>query len=180
MSREAVPGDAAGELRRAFDHAFTVAPERDGRQEEALIAIRVGGQPYALLRRQILGLARMPRMTPVPSPIPHLAGVIGLRGQVVPVFRLAGFVETRAPVNNPRWLALVDGEEVLGLGFDELDGQFSVPVRHLYQQEDGPDAGPVRQVARIGTTVRPILEVPLIVEQACVAAHAKRKGNEEP
>jgi hypothetical protein len=54
----------------------------------------------------------------------------------VPPVRLCGIPE---PVNTPRWLALVDGEGMLGLGFDEFDGQFNVPAQHLYQQANGPE-----------------------------------------
>lgn len=139
MSSEATTKDPASELRRAFDHLFALPPERKIEQEEALIAIRIGGRPYALRQRQILGVARMRRLVPVSSPLSHLAGVTGLRGLVIPVFRMSGFVESREPVNTPRWLALVDGEAVLGLGFDEFDGQFNVPAQHLYQQANGPE-----------------------------------------
>ena len=131
MSSEAPTKDPASELRRAFDHLFALPPERKIEQEEALIAIRIGGRPYDLRQRQILSVARMRRLVPVSSPLSQLAGVIGLRGLVIPVFRLS--------VNTPRWLALVDGEGMLGLGFDEFDGQFNVPAQHLYQQANGPE-----------------------------------------
>ena len=179
MSGAGVPGDPIRELRSTFDNAFAVALAEKGEAEETLIAIRIGSRPYALWQRQILGVSRVRRLVPVSSRLPQLAGVIGLRGLVVPVFRLSGFVQSREPVTSPRWIALVEDGGTLGLGFDGFDGQCNVPGEQLYRQEEGPEAGAVRQVARIGSVVRPIVEVPLVLQQLRPAAQAPTKGNEE-
>ncbi len=104
----------AAELRRAFDETFAAPPQTHDAALEQMLAITIQGERYAIRVSGISGLA-VPKgkVLPVPSSVPELLGLTGIRGTVVPVFSLAwllGFGQSAAALaedtglGEPRWL----------------------------------------------------------------------------
>jgi purine-binding chemotaxis protein CheW len=55
---------------------------------ELYIAFRVAEADYALPARQVLQLESFESATPVPGTLPHVAGIVQVRGRIVPVIDL--------------------------------------------------------------------------------------------
>ena len=66
-------------LRQAFDRSFALPPSQASQEVEDLLTIRVAGDPYAILLRDIAGMVTGPRVVPVPAVTPDLLGLAGSR-----------------------------------------------------------------------------------------------------
>jgi hypothetical protein len=84
FSREAV-----ARLREEFDASFAAAPPPARERPRDFVFVRVGKLRLALAAGQIQGIEQRSRIVPVPSTVPALLGVTGVRGAIVPVFRMA-------------------------------------------------------------------------------------------
>jgi chemotaxis signal transduction protein len=99
----------APELRRLFDRSFAEPRRPPSGASEDLIAVRVGGDPYALRLAEIAGLQvdrKVVAVPPSPGATGGFRGVVAVRGNLAPVYDL------RALLGYPdgpagRWLALV-------------------------------------------------------------------------
>ncbi|HYL62684.1 MAG TPA: chemotaxis protein CheW [Candidatus Methylomirabilis sp.] len=154
------------ELRRVFDEA-RAAPFSSGAAEltEDLLAIRVSRDAYAVKASEISGLATDRKIVPLPSPIPELLGVAGIRGALVPVYSLAMLLGYNADTERTRWLALCGSEDPVALAFSEFDGYVRIPVTQLYAAEQKDVARThVQQVVRATDMVRAVVSIPLIRE----------------
>lgn len=120
--------EAALVLRREFDLSFAQAPGRGTEQRASLLAIRIGGDPYAIRVADINGIHADCHIMALPTPIPELRGVAGFRGQMVPVYDLAALLGY-ARCASPRWLVLLGQRrrEALALAFESFEMHFSVP-----------------------------------------------------
>jgi chemotaxis signal transduction protein len=123
---EAARGVAAVDaLRRQFDRGFA-APARVAADDvEKLLALRVGGDAYAVRLADINGLLVEQAPAALPSAMPEFLGVCGLRGAVVPVWSLGALLGYGADREIPRWMILVgergDGR-TLALAFEHFEG----------------------------------------------------------
>jgi purine-binding chemotaxis protein CheW len=82
-------------MRRAFDDAFRRAREERADTSEALIAIGVGGLPFAFRMRDVSALEVDKRIALLHGGPPGLLGITQMRGTLVPVYGLAGLVGGR-------------------------------------------------------------------------------------
>jgi chemotaxis signal transduction protein len=156
MKVERTPSSArAGELRRDFDRSFA-EPPRSGRDEfEALLRLRVGGDPYAIKVAEVTGLIADRLIVSLPAAAPEFLGIVGLRGSVVPVWSLSALLGYPASAEVPRWLILVGGDgnrQALGLAFEQYDGHLSVPRAAL--SGDGASGQEVPARSFVGQSVR--------------------------
>ncbi len=161
--------DRAAELRARFDRGFAEPPHPGAVATVDLLAIRLGGAPYALRLGELAGLFADRAVTPLPTEIPALLGVAGFRGAIVPVYdlrRLLGCAAT-AP---PRWL-VVTTQLAVGFGFDGLDGHLRIPVDAIAR---GDGAEHARELARTAE-LRPI-----VAFASVLAAIARRAGPAHP
>lgn len=150
----------AAVLRQAFDGAFAEAAAACNARTEDLLAFRVAGEPYALRLAAVAGLSTDRRIAAFPGVpgVPGLLGLAGVRGGLVAVYGLRALLGL-PPGPSPRWIARLRCERAVGLAFDELDGYL-----RLAPGEVAPAAGPagegchVREVARAGDVLRPILD----------------------
>jgi chemotaxis signal transduction protein len=145
----------AGQLRRDFDQGFA-EPLRSGKEElEALLTLRVGGEPYAVKIAEITGLIADRRIVSLPAMAPAFLGIVGLRGSVVPVWSLGALLGYAANTEVPRWLILAGGDgnrQALGLAFEQYDGHRSVPRTAL--SESGAPDQEVPTPSFVGQSVR--------------------------
>lgn len=151
-------------MRRAFDQSYAVPPAGESASLERMIMIRLGGEPFVMRAGQITGLAKANRIVPLPSRIPEMLGLAGIRGTLVPVFDLAGILQLKSRTSTPSWLALVNCEVCIALGFDEFNGQEELTPASLYADESHIPRRHVQLLARIGSSVQPVIDVPSILE----------------
>jgi purine-binding chemotaxis protein CheW len=149
------------ELRREFDEAFARAPSLPGVAGGAhnMLAVRVGGEPFAIPVAQIEGMFADRRVVPLPTPLPELLGVANFRGRVAPVYDLAAFLLGSAARGPLRWLVLVRGRAAFGLAFDAFEGQLSVPPESL------STGAPGREAVCLDGTVRSVVHLPSVAQE---------------
>jgi chemotaxis signal transduction protein len=147
----AVP-DKAAELRQAFDRSFAVPPPNASEEIEDLLTIRVAGDPYAIRLRDIAGMVAVRKVVPVPAATPHLLGLLGIRGNIVPVFGLASILGYPQGPEPPRWMILCGGEQPIGLAFSDFEGHLRISRSCLHDQVANTVAG-----------VRTVIDIPPVV-----------------
>ncbi|WP_229072636.1 chemotaxis protein CheW [Actinoplanes sp. DH11] len=148
-------------LRTDFDRSFAEPARTVGADSVELLAIGVGGRPYALRLSQASGVHPDRAVTALPTPVPALLGVAGFAGAVVPVYDLAALLGHPIP-ERPRWLVLTTGAPPLALAFHRLDHHLRVPVVDVVEGSIG-DAGPgtyLQGLVRLPDGNRPIVDVP--------------------
>lgn len=153
----------AAELRVAFDQSFTLPHRTDSEKGENLLEVRIGREAFALRLSEISGLFSERKITPVPSPVTALMGVVSFRGAIMPVYNLQGFF-TQPLAEPPRWLAIAAGAPI-ALAFHHFDGHSQVLKKDLLPREEQQMAGRyVRDFARLQTLACPIVHVPSIID----------------
>jgi purine-binding chemotaxis protein CheW len=145
MTVSDAPTSRAAELRNAFDRSFAQAPSPEGGALESLLKIRLGANPYALRLSDVSGLFADKKMTWLPSPVPELLGMAGLRGTVLPVYDL-GMLLGCPRAAAPRWLVVAAGAPV-ALAFEAFDGYLSVRAEGIERQ------------------VQMVIDLPSVIEQ---------------
>src|SRR5687767_2494317 len=132
-------------LRQAFDRSFAEEPSAQAEAPEDLLAICVGGAPYAARVAQIAGLLVDKKITALPAPAPALIGLAGFRGGLVAVYDLRALLGYAAGAAS-RHILLAAGQAGVGLLFDGLDGYL-----RLSRESIAPAAQPLpytREIAR--------------------------------
>jgi chemotaxis signal transduction protein len=157
----------ADELRTAFDREIARPPGSLAAATEELLAIRVGGEPYALRRADVAGLFADKVITPLPGDVAALLGLGGFRGVLVPVYDLRVLLGGTGAAA-PRWLVTAAAASV-GLAFDGFEALVRVP-RDAFVGRDAA-VGHVHHVVQTPTGLRPVVAVPSILE--AIRAHAR-------
>jgi len=153
--------ERALELRREFDRSFA-EPPRDGREPVAdVLAIRVGGDAWALRMEHLSHLASGRKVVPVPSRRPELLGVATVRGVLVPVFSLARLLGYAAPPGAPRWLAACGAGPDAAFAFDVFERYLRVPAAAFSRADTRRPH--VEELVREGETVRTVVHLPSIL-----------------
>jgi purine-binding chemotaxis protein CheW len=141
------------QLRSGFDRSFAAIP-RSGEDRASVILIRVAGEVLAIRPCEISGLVKSRKIVPVPSRLPELLGVTALRGALVPVYDLAALLGVPRGTGGLSWLILAPGDTPIALAFDGFEGQ-EIP-EWLGEPSERQH---VRQLVRVGSTIRALLDV---------------------
>jgi purine-binding chemotaxis protein CheW len=127
--------DRAAALRARFDRSFAEPPRGAAAATEDLLAIRLGGAPYALRLAELAGLFADRKVAPLPSAVRELLGVAGFRGAIVPVYDLRLLLGCTATAP-PRWLVIA-AQLPVGFGFDVLEGHLRVSADAIATGDGG-------------------------------------------
>ncbi len=166
--------DRATRLRRDFDAGFAEEARASSEAHENLLAVGIGGDPYALRLSEISELATGFSIVPFPTRDRAFLGVATLHGRALPVFGLAeilGYVSA----TRPRWIVLVG--ESGGLAFERMDGSLRARPRDF--APGGDESRPLRGVVRDREIVRSVLDVPAIERRIRTHARPARTRKEE-
>lgn len=117
--------ERVAEMRRAFDEAFAMEPSLADEASERLLTLRISGDRFAVRMSEVGGIARCPRVEPLPSRVPALLGLTGLRGELTPVYALALLLGYPVP-ETPRWILLSKRAPTTGLAIEDFGG--CIPV----------------------------------------------------
>ena len=134
------------------------------RLEDELFAIEAGSV------REILDLVPV---TEVPNASPFAAGLINVRGRVVPVFDLAALADRAMSTRGPAYLAIAAGLAPVGLLFRGAIEYVEVPgvevddARHLLR-----GAVHLAGAARVAGTLVRLLDVPGITAEIAARTEA--------
>jgi purine-binding chemotaxis protein CheW len=118
-------------------------------EEERCVIVRVGEERYAFPIRQVREVVGAPSLTFVPRCPHHVAGVMNLRGQVLPVVDLRRRLGLRGGEGGERKVVVADWSgEAVGLLVDEVEAVGEVAVAETEEEIRGESW--VRGVARSG------------------------------
>jgi purine-binding chemotaxis protein CheW len=161
-------GATAATLRRHFDEAFAAPASSIIVPLEDLLAIRVGSDPYALRLSEIAGFHVGVKIVPVPSPVPQLLGIVGIRGMMVPIYDLAALLRY-PPEANSRWFVLARAPQPVGFAFETFESHLQVSQASLAgsNDEDSGMGGTVqhmRGTVRAAGVLRPIIQLASMLE----------------
>lgn len=160
-------------MRREFDLSFVRAQKVDAAAQR-LLAVHVGGDPYAIRFDEIGGLFVDRHVVPLPTSLPELLGLAGFRGQVVPVYDLAMLLGYSREALS-RWLLLARFREPVALAFDSFDAHLAVgPEQIVTSVADGLQGAPhdgraprahLSDAVRDENAVRPIIRLQSVMEE---------------
>lgn len=162
------------ELRNVFDRARALPFSAQAvEQTENLLAIRVSRDGYAIRVNEIAGLTNDKKIITVPSSIPELLGIAGVRGTLVSVYCLSALLGYGPEEKQTRWLALCGTEDPVGLAFHNFEGyvQVSRVQFHAAKQKDATQKYVTHMTGATGA-LRAVISIPLVRE-----AIQKRCGN---
>lgn len=154
------------ELRNVFDRARTLPfSAQAAEQTENLLAICISRVAYAIRVSEIAGLTNDKKIITVPSSIPELLGIAGVRGTLVSVYCLSALLGYNLEEKQTRWLALCGTEEPVGLAFNNFEGYVQVPrvQLHAAKQKDATHKH-VTHIAGATGMLRAVISIPLIRE----------------
>ncbi len=170
--RRAPIESVASRLRREFDDSFAQAPGATRAAAHRFLAIRVGGDPYALALSEVAEVHGARRVTRLPLDVPELLGVASLRGIVAPVYDLAVFLGYRR-ADAPAATVLARATAPIALAFDAVEPHLTLDSDALVRAPAGDAAGPRPHVAGLLKTtagVRPIVDLPSVLEKIALRA----------
>jgi chemotaxis signal transduction protein len=163
----------AAELRVAFDRGFAAPPPPTAPPHLDLLAIRCAEHGFALPLADVLAVYTERKIVAVPSPIPELLGLVGVRGLVAPVYDLRSLLGYGGGAA-PRWFALVRAPEPFAVGFELFEQHLRVPLADVIVAT-ADAAGPhpfARGSVRLATGPRPLLDLTVLF----AAVTGRRKG----
>jgi purine-binding chemotaxis protein CheW len=151
-------GARAHALRSAFDRTFSEPPALAAASTEDLLAVTIAGDAYALRVSELSGLVSNRKVVAVPTRAPHLLGVAGVRGVLVPVYGLASLLGYDGARPQSPWLALCGRQEPVALAFEQLDGFLRVPRADLHPVGIEPSKQHVAEGVRTGSVTRRVVD----------------------
>lgn len=158
----------AADLRKAFDHSFTLPHRTDAEPGESLLEIGIGHDAFALRLNEISGLFSERKITPVPSSVAAILGVVSFRGTILPVYSLQAFFN-QPPAEPPSWLVIA-AMAPIALAFHRFAGHLQIPTKDILPRDDSMQAGNsstgnyVRDYARVLSATRPIIHLPAVID----------------
>jgi purine-binding chemotaxis protein CheW len=164
MTEPTALGEKAGELRRRFDASFALPLSAGAAESEDLLNVRVGEQGFAIRLRDIAGLFSRRVIVPIPSRVPGVLGLAGIRGEVVPVFGLSGLLGLGQETEPPGWLVLSVPPQPIALAFPAFEGFVRLPQRSLHGgHRDSAPQPYLHEFITTGAETRAVISVPLLV-----------------
>jgi chemotaxis signal transduction protein len=158
-------GNAAAKLRDAFDASFAALPVAGAAAVHDYLAIRVGGDPYAIRLGEIAGLHRDRRVVPVVCEAPEVLGIIGLRGAIVPVYDLRTLLGYPKGESG-RWLVIAHApSSAVAFAIDQFESHLR--VSDAAEERAGMDdhaSRHLRGAVRGGDVVRPLIDLSSVIE----------------
>jgi purine-binding chemotaxis protein CheW len=138
-----------------------------------LLAIRCADHGFALPLSEVLAVYTERKIVAVPSPVPELLGLVGVRGLIAPVYdlhSLLGYGSGAAP----RWLALLRAPEPFAVGFELFEQHLRIPLADVNAATaDGASPHPfARGSVRLATGPRPLIDLTVLI----AAVAGRRKG----
>ena len=163
MSRQAEQlAELAARLREEFDRSFAEAPGQNGADYEDFLGISLGQDRFALCLTDVCGLVTGKKVIPLPGPLAEFIGIVGLRGQIMPVYDLARLLGHLEGIRSLKWLILVGRAIPLALSVGSFDSYLRVRKDAISGHEDKGKA--TSEVIRTADAVRAIIRMQVVMD----------------
>lgn len=162
-------------LRADFDSIFAAPAASEQEALRVLLTVRIGTDRFAMPIEALSGLKPRPTLVPIPSRNPHLLGLAGLEGSIVPVFRLPALLGYSVPDDRLRWLALCGQEHMVALAIESVESTVRVSPTAL-RDPDRNDThhACINGVVQVHDRPHSVLDVAQLVTQ--IEQHARPAG----
>jgi chemotaxis signal transduction protein len=164
MTEIQTPADRAEAYRREFDHSFALPVRTASQEVDDFIRVRAAGHSYALRIDETAGLLVDRKIVGVPSEMPEFLGILGFRGEIVPVYAL-GAILGHDPGKTARWVVIARAEDIVGFGFDEVEGHVRVAHANVIAADAEAMGRCINRVARTEGANLPVISVPALVDR---------------
>lgn len=161
---ERAPSSRAAEMRRAFDQAFAHPLLARAEGGESFLAIRLGGDGYAVRLREVAELLKDRNIVRMPSRRNDFLGLAGLRGGITPVHSLQGLLGYPVANEKAHWLLLAAPDHSVAFAVDEFEGHLRVDRSDILPASGGAIRAHLREVARVKDEPRPIISLRSVLE----------------
>ena len=152
--------DDLARMRADFDRLFAEEPRPREAAGEDLLAIRLGGDPYALRLAEISYLSPSRPLAILPHAPPAFLGLTGLRGELLPAWDLAALLGYPTQAASIRWMVVCAGALRWSAAFEGLDGYLRAQKADLSPfAGEGPAAGFADEVCHQNGLLRPVLSL---------------------
>lgn len=154
-------------MRRLFDESFASPEQLGSKPIEHMLAIKLGLDSFAVCISDISGLTVAKGMIlSVPSIVPELIGITGIRGVLVPVFSLAALLGIGPGTLPCRWLLLCgERQTMIALAVDLVESYLKVPVDRIHAQGMGSSTRHIKETIEYGDIPRGVIDLAQLVEQ---------------
>ena len=149
-------------LREQFDQSFQMAAGGGGVEQLDFLALRIGGDRYALRLSEVASLQADRRLVPVPSLLPELLGIAGFRGTLTPVYDLRALLGYSAG-DALKWLVVAHWPTPIAFAFDGFDAHLRASTDQVSLAEAETGAA-IQGAVHDGDSVLPLLHLPSLVE----------------
>ncbi|HTL53039.1 MAG TPA: chemotaxis protein CheW [Planctomycetota bacterium] len=145
------------QMRADFDQSFAAAPIAAAAGQDHLLAIRIGDEGYAIRVAAIRAIAHVGRIVHLPSSLPELLGIAGLRGELTPLYDLGALLGYPAAPAAPRWFVQVGRDDTVGLAFEHFEGYrlTEIDPGNTAGTDPAAAAGADRAASPTGKNLRP-------------------------
>lgn len=158
--------------RESFDQSFAEPRLTDSWGDAwNVLGIRIAGEPFALSLDELAGLLPAQVPAPYPADVPALLGLIGHRGQALPLYDLRALLG-RGASSAARWWAIVRPAP-LALAVEGFDGQWRLPPEDRLQQADSDD-GVSQWTLRCNGELRPLIALGPLVQRLTASLAAQK------
>jgi hypothetical protein len=144
------------ELRGAFDRSFAAPGLPLGKASLELLAIRIGGEAYAVRASDVMAVEADRAITTVPSENAELLGIVSVRGAIIAVYSLLRLLG-HAKADATRWLVFARGSPT-AFAFSDFEGQLRVDHGAVSHAQVGP-LNQRGEVVHVGDAARPLVDV---------------------
>lgn len=150
---------SAEQLRRIFDHRFTVPAKDDRADIEEFLGVRINSKPYAIQIEHLIRIEAVRKVVALPGLSPDHGGIAGIQGRLIAVFRLAHLLDLNPKLEHDHWIAVCHRDHPIGFSFQAVDGllQFSSSGIVDYNAVNRPSF--LRKTIVEGQEYRPIIDV---------------------
>lgn len=168
----------AEQLRRAFDEAFARPPEERARDDEDVLALRLGNDPYAIRLVDIAGVHLGQKVVPLPSPMRELSGVAALRGVLVPIYDLAALLGYPT-TSGQRGFVLARATRPIGFACGVPERLVRLPRSAFADAAHAPEQrAHLSGYVRVMDALRPVIDIGSIVQTVEKAIVMKARSGE--
>jgi chemotaxis signal transduction protein len=154
----------AAALREAFDDVFSRAPMVATEATEDFLLVHVGSVPHALRLSEFAGVAKDRPFVPAPSRRPELLGLAAMRGTVVCVYSMARLLGLPDQGVWGPWLALSTGRDPVAWAFGHVERFLRADRTDVHPGRPAEATRLVNGILRLGSTARPIVDLPSMLE----------------
>lgn len=163
--RERCGDQSVAALAREFDEAFSRMVDVEPGATQEFLAVRVGEHGVALRAHEVASILRCPRIVPLPTSDPALAGIVGVRGAIVAVYTMATLLGLDGR-SGGGWIAVCQADHSVAMCFDDLIGYKRIAGGDVHTLEAADRAQPSHTsgVARFGDSVLPVIDISRVID----------------